>query len=104
MKLDGRRVLVSWASSGIGEATARVLAERGAGVACLARSKQKVEALAREIGGVAADVADELAVRRAVDEAAEGRGGLDAVANVAGVQLLAPSPTVAPTSGVGYWT
>ena len=87
MELDGRRVLVSGASSGIGEATARVLAERGAGVACLARSKDKVETLAGEIGGVAvaADVADEPAARRAVDEAAGGLGGLDAVANVAGV-------------------
>ena len=80
MELDGRRVLVSGASSGIGEATARELAERGARVACLARSKDKVEALAEEIGGVAL----------AADEAADSPGGLDAVANVAGIQLLAP--------------
>lgn len=89
---DGRRVLVTGASSGIGAATARELAAGGARVACLARSAEKVEELAREIGGaaVAADVADEPAVRSAVDEAAERLGGLDAVANIAGVQLLAP--------------
>ena len=92
MELDGRRVLVTGASSGIGEATARVLAQRGARVACLARSREKVEGLAAEIGGVpiVADVADEEAVKSAVDEAADSLGGLDAVANVAGVQLLAP--------------
>ena len=100
MELDGRRVLVTGASSGIGKA--RVLAQRGARVACLARSREKVEGLAAEIGGVpiVADVADEEAVRSAVDdeeavrsavdEAADSLGGLDAVANVAGVQLLAP--------------
>lgn len=91
-ELEGRRVLVTGASSGIGEATARELARRGARVACMARTKEKVEDLAREIGGVAlaADVGDEQAACRAVDEAAEGLGGLDAVANIAGVQLLAP--------------
>ena len=92
MELNGRRVLVTGASSGIGKATARVLAQRGARVACLARSREKVEGLAAEIGGVpiVADVADEEAVKSAVDEAADSLGGLDAVANVAGVQLLAP--------------
>lgn len=91
-ELEGRRVLVTGASSGIGEATARELARRGVRVACMARTKEKVEDLAREIGGVAlaADVGDEQAACRAVDEAAEGLGGLDAVANIAGVQLLAP--------------
>lgn len=92
MQLEGRKVLVTGASSGIGEATARVLASDGARVACLARSREKIESLAEEIGGVAvaADVRDEAAVREAVDRAAEAMGGIDAVANVAGVQLLAP--------------
>lgn len=55
-------------------------------------AKDRIEALAQEIGGVAveADVADESAARRAVDEAAGALGGLDAVLNIAGVQLLAP--------------
>jgi NADP-dependent 3-hydroxy acid dehydrogenase YdfG len=68
------------------------LAAAGARVACVARRKERIEALAEAIEGfaVGADVADEAAARRAVDEAAESLGGLDAVLNIAGVQLLAP--------------
>jgi NADP-dependent 3-hydroxy acid dehydrogenase YdfG len=91
-KLDGRRVLVTGASSGIGEGTARELAAEGARVACVARRKERIEEeLADEIGGFAieADVTDEAEARRAVNEA-EALGGLDAVLNIAGVQLLAP--------------
>ena len=77
-ELDGRRALVTGASSGIGEATARGLTAAGARVACLARRKDRIEDLAREIGGVAveADVSDEPGARRAVDEAAGALGGL----------------------------
>lgn len=91
-KLDGRRVLVTGASSGIGEGTARELAAEGTRVACVARRKERIEELADEIGGFAieADVTDEAEARRTVDEAAEALGGLDAVLNIAGVQLLAP--------------
>lgn len=90
--LDGRRVLVTGASSGIGAGTARELAAEGARVACLARRKDRIEDLAQEIGGVAvgADVANEAAARAAVDKAAGSLGGLDAVLNIAGVQLMAP--------------
>jgi NADP-dependent 3-hydroxy acid dehydrogenase YdfG len=52
----------------------------------------RIENLVGELGGVAieADVADEAAAHAAVDEAAGLLGGLDAVLNVAGVQLMAP--------------
>jgi NADP-dependent 3-hydroxy acid dehydrogenase YdfG len=64
-ELDGRRVLVTGASSGIGEGTARKLAAAGARVACVARRKERIEALANAIEGFAveADVADEAARR-----------------------------------------
>jgi NADP-dependent 3-hydroxy acid dehydrogenase YdfG len=85
--LDGRRVLVTGASSGIGAASARACAARGARVALLARSTEAITRLAEELGGIAvpADVTDHEAVRRAVDAAADGLGGLDGVVNNAGV-------------------
>lgn len=88
--LDGRRVLVTGASSGIGEATARACAAAGAQVACLARRTERLEALADEVAGVAvtADVADEASARAGVEAAATALGGLDAVVNNAGVMLL----------------
>lgn len=85
--LDGRRVLVTGGSSGIGAAVARAVAAEGATVAVLARSRDVLEDLAAELGGVAvpADVADVTAARAAVAEASDALGGLDAVVNSAGV-------------------
>jgi NADP-dependent 3-hydroxy acid dehydrogenase YdfG len=96
-ELDGTVALVTGASSGIGEATARALAERGAAVAIAARRADRLEALAGavEAGGgkalqIEADVTDrsqaEAAVQRTVDEL----GRLDVVVNNAGVMLLGP--------------
>ena len=95
--LDGTVALVTGASSGIGEATARELAARGAAVSLVARRADRLEALAQElrVGGataltVTADVTDraqaEAAVQRTVDEL----GRLDVLINNAGVMLLGP--------------
>ncbi|MGZ4465360.1 MAG: SDR family oxidoreductase, partial [Nocardioides sp.] len=48
-----RTAVVTGASSGIGAATARALAREGYRVICAARRRERVEALAEEIGGVA---------------------------------------------------
>jgi NADP-dependent 3-hydroxy acid dehydrogenase YdfG len=86
-ELDGRRVLVTGASSGIGEATARAVAAAGGRVALLARRAELVTDLAAAIDGVAcpADVTDLDATTTAVDGAAEALGGLDGVVTAAGL-------------------
>jgi NADP-dependent 3-hydroxy acid dehydrogenase YdfG len=95
--LDGTVALVTGASSGIGEATAKALGEQGAAVAVVARRGGRLATLAGEIesaGGralrIEADVVDrsqaEAAVQRTVDEF----GRLDLVVNNAGVMLLGP--------------
>jgi NAD(P)-dependent dehydrogenase (short-subunit alcohol dehydrogenase family) len=83
------RALVTGAASGIGRATAVMLAERGAAVACLDVNADGLAGTAAAIGERAlplvCDVTDLAAVEAAVSQAAAELGGLDAVANVAGV-------------------
>jgi len=95
--LEGRVAVITGASSGIGEATARALASRGARVALLARRKDKLEALnnaIRQADGQSAiwqiDVTDRKAVERAAAEIVEKFGRVDIVVNNAGVML--PNP------------
>ena len=90
MTLEGTVALVTGASSGIGEATARALAAQGAKVALAARRKDRLDALARELSGLAieADVTDREQAIAAVERTAAELGRLDIVINNAGVMLL----------------
>ena len=90
--LEGTVALVTGASSGIGEATARALAERGAKVAVAARRKDRLDALAGEIDALAieADVTQREQATAAVDTTVNELGRLDIVINNAGVMLLGP--------------
>ena len=94
----GKRALISGGASGIGFATARKLAARGARVALLDLDRDKTDAAAREVGGVAvlADVRDAAAVDAACAEAAAAFGGLDLAFLNAGAGQVAPLEAYAP--------
>ncbi|WP_067485439.1 SDR family NAD(P)-dependent oxidoreductase [Actinomadura hibisca] len=80
--LTGLSALVTGGASGIGLATAELLAARGARVACLDLAP---DGLPAPLLGVAADVTDDASVRAAVARAAGEFGGLDVLVNNAGI-------------------
>jgi NADP-dependent 3-hydroxy acid dehydrogenase YdfG len=95
--LTGTVALVTGASSGIGAATARGLAEDGAAVALVARRGDRLEALAAEIadaGGTAleipADITDRAQADAVVAQTVAELGRLDILVNNAGLMLLGP--------------
>ncbi|MEV5843345.1 SDR family oxidoreductase [Streptomyces sp. NPDC051985] len=79
---EGLRALVTGGASGIGRATAELLAERGAQVAVLDLDPSSVE---KPLLGFRADVTDDTSVRTAVASAVEALGGLDVLINNAGI-------------------
>jgi NADP-dependent 3-hydroxy acid dehydrogenase YdfG len=95
--LDGTVALVTGASSGIGEATAEILAQHGAAVALVARRIDRLDDLAAKLKSdgapvlpIQADVANRDEAYDAVDRVAAEFGRLDIVINNAGVMLLGP--------------
>jgi NADP-dependent 3-hydroxy acid dehydrogenase YdfG len=95
--LEGTVALITGASSGIGEATARALASAGAKVALAARRLERLERLASEIGGeghtalaIESDFTERDQARAAVERTVDELGRLDIVVNNAGVMLLGP--------------
>ena len=90
-------LLITGASRGIGEATARLFAQKGDRVALLARSATAIERLADEIGGLAipCDIADEPSVREAVHKSGTEFGGIGIIINNAG--MLEPAARILDT-------
>jgi NADP-dependent 3-hydroxy acid dehydrogenase YdfG len=96
-RLDGTVALITGASSGIGEATARALAGQGAAVALAARREERLEHLAEDITGtggralvIETDVSDKTQAQAAVDRTVAELGRLDTLVNNAGVGLPGP--------------
>ena len=93
MSLNDSVALVTGASAGIGEATARALAREGADVALAARRQDRLEAIAGEIDSefdvgtlvVPTDVRDEAAVEAMVEATVDEFGRLDVLVNNAGL-------------------
>lgn len=95
--ISGKAVAITGASSGIGEATARLLAGRGAAVVLGARRADRLDKLAEEIresGGravaVATDVTRPEDLRRLVDRAVTQFGRLDVLVSNAGISKIGP--------------
>ncbi len=97
--LSGTVALVTGASSGIGAATARALAQRGAAVAIVARRRERLEELAHSMSQssagralvVEADVTSQEQAEQAVQQTVSELGRLDTLVNNAGVMLLGPA-------------
>lgn len=95
MPTDDKPVaVITGASSGIGEATARALARDGHRLALLARRADRVEALADDLGdgsiAITADVTDRDSLVAAADRVKKELGRVDVLVNSAGVMLLGP--------------
>ncbi|MFT6451124.1 MAG: NAD(P)-dependent dehydrogenase (short-subunit alcohol dehydrogenase family) [Halocynthiibacter sp.] len=93
-ELQGKTVLITGASRGIGEAAAHIFAQAGANVALCARSNDAISALAAKINeetgakraiAIPCDVSKYADVEAAINEAAKTFGGLDVLINNAGV-------------------
>ena len=94
---QSRHVLITGASSGLGEATARHLAQQGAKLVLGARRQDRIQALAKELTGsgseavaVTMDVTDRQQVQKLVDTAVESFGRVDVMINNAGLMPLSP--------------
>lgn len=90
--LQGRSVIVTGGSKGIGRGIARVFARAGVRLTVVARNRAEIDAVVEEMNaagatarGAVCDVTDIDAVQRMVDEAAEAQGGLDVLCANAGI-------------------
>ncbi len=97
-RLDGRVVLITGGSRGLGKAMALAMAEAGASVAVTARTAEPAEAAARAVAdatgvrtlGIAAEVTDAAAVEAMVARTLDTFGSVDVLVNNAGVNVRRP--------------
>src|SRR5262245_9774082 len=98
--LKGKVVIVTGASSGVGEAAARAFAKAGAKVVVAARTAAKIEALAREIDGLAVptDVTKLDDLERLVERTTAAYGRIDVLVNNAGFNSRGSFDTLEPAA------
>src|SRR5688572_19843896 len=92
MQFAGRHALITGGGSGIGAATARVLAAEGAKLSLLGRRREPLEAIAAETGGraIPCDITDRAATEAAYAAARNANGPFDYVILNAGIADSAP--------------
>jgi len=95
--IEGKVVVITGASSGMGESTARVLAGNGAKVVIGARRKDRIDAIVKDIngkGGAALGLVTDVVKRGDVDALAKAaidkHGRIDVIVNNAGIMPIAP--------------
>ena len=104
MDMQGKTVLITGASRGIGAEAGRIFAAAGANVVLVARGSEQITALAEEIGdqalAVSCDVSNYEQVKAAIQAAVERFGGLDVLIGNAGV--IEPIARMADSDPAGW--
>ncbi len=111
LELNGKTALVTGGSRGIGKAIARELALEGVDVAIAARSREALEATAKELSGetgrriipITADTGNEESVQSMVHHAAAAMGHLDILVNCAARVGGGPAPGLADITEEYFW-
>ena len=87
MNIDGQSAVITGGASGLGEATARMFAEKGASVAILDLNEERGEKVANEIGGIFSkcDVSNEESVQASLDIVKKSHGSGRILVNCAGI-------------------
>ncbi len=104
-ELSGQVALITGGGRGVGANIARELSEAGMRVAVAARTREQVEQVAGEIGGVAleVDVSDEASVTRMVEDTTREIGAIDVLVNNAGIAGSWDGPPIWEDGDAGAW-
>jgi D-sorbitol dehydrogenase (acceptor) len=96
--LESKSVLVTGAASGMGEACARLAAERGAKLLLVDRDEGSLERVANDLGAAyeVTDLADVSQAPRIVERCVEAHGGIDGLVSAAGVMKTQPVLEITP--------